>query len=82
MFFNVCDLGLDPMTFILKLDLNMVTYLPVNNEVNRSKGSKIISGFTDPLMDRHTDRRVKNLYLQAFGGGKEEQQQQKTQAAI
>ena len=39
--FDVCDLDLDPVTLILKLDLDTVfTYLHAKNEARRSKGSK------------------------------------------
>ena len=38
--FDACDLDFDPMTLVLKLDLDiMVTYLHTINEVNKSNGS-------------------------------------------
>ena len=38
----VCDFDLDPITLILKFDLDMVvTYLLAQNKNNRSKGSKV-----------------------------------------
>ena len=49
-----CDLELDPMTFILELDLDIVvTYLRAKSEVNRSDGSKVIIRTTQT--DRQTD---------------------------
>ena len=41
--FGCCDVALDPTTFTLELDLDMVvTYLHATNQVNRSTGSKVI----------------------------------------
>ena len=41
--FGCCDLALVLMTFTSELDLdNVVTYLPANNKVNNSSGSKVI----------------------------------------
>ena len=56
MLFDVCDPDLDPMTLVLKLDQDMaVTYLHANNEVNMSKGSKVMAWkHTHRQSDRHT----------------------------
>ena len=52
------DLDLDPMTLILKLDLDMVKmYLHAKNEVFMSRGSKVIAR-TDRKTDRKTDRQT------------------------
>ena len=49
------DLDLNPMTLILKLDLDMVkTYLYTENEVPSYSGSKVIA-WTDRQTDRWTD---------------------------
>ena len=41
--FGCCDVALDPTTFTLELDQDMVmTYLHAKNEVNRSSSSKVI----------------------------------------
>ena len=60
MLFNACDLGLDPMTLILELDLDtIVTYLYTKNEVNRSKSSKVMvwkHRQTDTQTHRQTHR--------------------------
>ena len=51
MLFNVCDLDLNQMILILKLDLlNMVTYLHAQNEVIRSNGLQIMAKNTDKVM--------------------------------
>ena len=51
MLFNACDPHFDPMTLILKLDLDMVvTYIHATNMVNRSKGLK--------SYDLHTGRQT------------------------
>ena len=48
------DLGLDSMTLILKLDLNMVKmYHHTKNEVSMSRHSKVIA-LTDRQTGRHT----------------------------
>ena len=53
------DLDLDPMTLILKLNLDMVQmYLHAKNEVSMSRGSKVIAWTdrnTDRQEHRHTD---------------------------
>ena len=54
MMFYSFDLELDPMTLVLKLDLDMVKmYLHTKNEVPSYSGSKVIAG-----TDRHTDRQT------------------------
>ena len=41
---DTCDLDFDPRSLILKLNLDMeLTYVHVTNEVNRSKGSKVVA---------------------------------------
>ena len=41
MLFDAHDLGQDPITLVVKLDLDiMVTYLHTTNAVNRQNGSK------------------------------------------
>ena len=56
--FYIFDLDLDPMTLILKLDLDIkMTYLHTKNEVPRSRHSKAIA-CTDRQTDTHTDRHV------------------------
>ena len=55
MLFDACDIDLDPMTLILKLDLDMmVTYLQTKSEVNGSKG---MAKQTHEQTHRQTDRR-------------------------
>ena len=42
MLFDACDLDLDPLTLLLKLDTDMVvTYIDAKTEVNRSNGLKV-----------------------------------------
>ena len=79
-YFFSYDLDLDPMTLILKLDLDMVKmYLHTKNEVPMSSGSKVIA-WTDRNTDnRHTDthrqtdtqtdRHDQKHYLPAYAGG-------------
>ena len=52
------DFDLDPMTFILKLDLDVVKmYLYANNEVPSSSGSKIIA-WTDRQTETQTETEI------------------------
>ena len=81
--FYCCDLELDPMTLILKLDPDiMKMYCHTKNEVSRSRHSKVIAQTdrqTDEQMDTQTDmtenitfphtRPVKIPGLQSGGGG-------------
>ena len=54
----MCDLGMDQMTLVLKLDLDMVvTYLHAKIKVNRPKnGSKVLEGKAHKQTDRQTNR--------------------------
>ena len=55
---NTFDLDLDPMTLILKLDLNMVKmYLYTENEVPSCSSSKVIA-WTDRQTDTQRDRQT------------------------
>ena len=55
------DLELDPMTLVLKLDLDMVKmYQYTKNEVSMSRHSKVIAQ-TDRQTDTHTDRQYENI---------------------
>ena len=55
---NAFDHDLDPMTLILKLDLDiMKMYRHTKNKVSRSKHSKVRAQ-TDTHTDRQTDRQT------------------------
>ena len=55
---NTFDLDFDPMTLILKLDLDMVKmYLYTEDEVPSYSSSKVIA-WTDTQTHRHTDRQT------------------------
>ena len=57
-FFGSCDLDLEPMTLILKLDLDIIKMcLHAKNEVSRSKHSKVRAR-TDRHTHRHTHRQT------------------------
>ena len=67
---NTFELDPDPMTFILKLDLDMVKmYLYTDNEVPSYCNSKVIV-WTDRQKRRQTDRPEWNYYLSAYADGK------------
>ena len=67
--FYHCDLELDPMTLIFKLDLDMMmTYLHTKNKVPSSRRSKVIA-CTDGQKDRQTQRQNKNIALPAYPDG-------------
>ena len=69
---------LDPMTLILKLDVDIVMMcLHTKSEVSMWSGSKVMAwtdGNRDTQTDRHTDgqtdRHDWNNYLLAYAGGK------------
>ena len=58
--FDACDLNFEPMTLILKVDLDMVvTYLHAKNKANRSKGLKVlVLGNAHRQTNRWTDRQT------------------------
>ena len=72
-FFNVCDLNLDLITLMLKIDPDMiVTHLHGKMRSIDQKVQKLCPGKrqTDTQTDRQTHRRV-NLYLLALADGNE-----------
>ena len=65
-YFCSCDLDLEPVTLIHKLDLDILKmYLRIENAVFRSRLSKVRAG-----TDRHTDRHDRTHYHAALAGGK------------
>ena len=59
--FYKSDFDLDPMTLVLKLDLDIVKmYHHTKNEISMSRHSKVIAR-TDRQTHRHTDRQYENI---------------------
>ena len=70
-YFISCDLDLDPMTLMYKLDLDILkTYLGTKNEISRSRLSKVtaLTGQTHRQTHTQTNRRDRTHYRAAFAG--------------